>query len=98
LLSRKQEEPEEKEEGKDKNKGKEDKVDEKGRFVISKEEVTTKQVAGTGAPVTEEYIHFSCSCGAKIRVRKELAGKMGRCKHCHKPVQVPGSAEAGKQA
>jgi membrane associated rhomboid family serine protease len=96
LLSRKQEEPEEKEEGKDKNKGKEDKVDEKGRFVISKEEVPTKQVAGTGAPVTEEYIHFSCSCGAKIRVRKEHAGKMGRCKHCHKPVQVPGSAESSR--
>ncbi|MHC4069999.1 MAG: rhomboid family intramembrane serine protease [Planctomycetota bacterium] len=98
LLSRKQEEPEAKEEvkGKDNNKGKKDKVDEKGRFVISKEEVTTKQGAGTEAPVTNEFIHFSCSCGAKIRVRKEYAGKTGRCKHCHKPVQVPGSAESSR--
>lgn len=98
LLSRKEEEPEAKEEGKVKGKSKseEDEVDEKGRFVIGKEEVTTKQGAGTAAPVTEEYIHFSCSCGAKIRVRKEHAGKMGRCKHCHKPVQVPGSAESSR--
>jgi membrane associated rhomboid family serine protease len=98
LLSRKQEEPEAKEEVKVKvnNKGKEDEVDEKGRFVISKEEVTTKQAAGTGAPATDEYIYFSCSCGAKIRVRKEHAGKTGRCKHCHKPVQVPGSTEASR--
>jgi membrane associated rhomboid family serine protease len=102
LLSRQEEEPDAKEEGKvkgkDNNKGKEDEVDEKGRFVIGKEEVTTKQGAGTGAPVTNEYIHFSCSCGSKIRVRKEHAGRMGRCKHCHKPVQVPGSAESSRQA
>ena len=97
LLSRKQEEPEEKDQDKNKEKGEEDKVDEKGRFVIDKEQGATKQAAGTGTPVKNDFIHFSCSsCGTKIRVRKEHAGKTGRCKHCHKPIQVPGSVESSR--
>src|ERR1700722_17502920 len=37
-------------------------------------------------------ILFECACGAPIWVGSDLAGKRGVCRHCKKPVTVPGIA------
>ena len=35
-------------------------------------------------------VQFSCpSCGAKYQADSQLAGKIGKCKHCGSPVKVP---------
>lgn len=35
------------------------------------------------------YIHFSCLCGRKMRVRKEHAGKNARCPKCSAKLKIP---------
>ncbi len=35
------------------------------------------------------YIHFSCLCGRKMRVRKEHAGKNARCPRCSAKLKIP---------
>jgi membrane associated rhomboid family serine protease len=35
------------------------------------------------------FIHFDCSCGQKIQVSREYAGKIGRCPKYSKQVKIP---------
>jgi membrane associated rhomboid family serine protease len=48
--------------------------------------VTPVEKPGTS---TSKYIHFSCSCGQRIQVAKEYAGKIGRCPKCSKRIKIP---------
>lgn len=36
-----------------------------------------------------EFIHFSCSCGQRIQVSREHAGKTGQCPKCSERFRVP---------
>ena len=48
-----------------------------------------------GQPVRTTGILFACgTCAAPIWVGPELAGKLGRCRHCHQRVRVPTPAAA----
>jgi membrane associated rhomboid family serine protease len=37
----------------------------------------------------DKFIHFSCSCGQRIQVSREYAGKIGRCPKCSKRIKIP---------
>src|SRR5438067_12590152 len=46
-------------------------------------------------PVPAKPIVVSCSCGKKLQVRAELAGKAVKCPGCGKSIKVPGPAANG---
>ncbi|MBN2182164.1 MAG: rhomboid family intramembrane serine protease [Sedimentisphaerales bacterium] len=51
-----------------------------------------KQVATEREPKVQSvngFIHFICSCGQKIQVSREYAGRTGRCPKCSKRVKIP---------
>src|SRR5262245_8398740 len=35
------------------------------------------------------YVEFNCSCGRKLRVREEFAGKKGQCPSCGQTLDIP---------
>jgi len=37
----------------------------------------------------EEFIRFSCTCGKRLKMPEEYAGKSGKCPNCKKQIQVP---------
>ncbi|MCK5271557.1 MAG: rhomboid family intramembrane serine protease [Sedimentisphaerales bacterium] len=37
----------------------------------------------------EQFLYFHCSCGKRIKVRAEHAGKTGRCPQCSNIVRIP---------
>jgi len=37
----------------------------------------------------EEFIHFTCSCGKRLKVPSKFAGRMGRCPKCNNRVRIP---------
>ena len=38
-----------------------------------------------------KFIRFNCTCGQKIKVEKENAGKIGKCPECQRQLHVPGA-------
>ena len=61
------------------------------RELKKKEKRKIKTVTHIERPgtVTSRYIHFSCSCGQRIQVVKDYAGKIGRCPKCSKRIKIP---------
>ncbi len=53
-----------------------------------KESEARKPTKVTTTP-KDEFIHFSCDCGKKIRVHRRFAGKTGQCPQCKKRVKIP---------
>ena len=46
--------------------------------------------SSTQQPETQEqFLYFHCSCGKRIKVRTEHAGKTGRCPQCSNIVRIP---------
>src|SRR5437899_8368797 len=40
----------------------------------------------------------TCSCGKRLAVKDELAGKVVQCPACHERVQIPAAARSGDQS
>ncbi|MFZ0033919.1 MAG: rhomboid family intramembrane serine protease [Sedimentisphaerales bacterium] len=96
LLSRN--EKEEEQEKKEKKGKKEDKEEERKELetiekrpeTAIKEKAEPKITTAHEAKRTEDdFIHFKCGCGHKIKVYKKDAGKTGKCPKCLKWVEAP---------
>lgn len=37
----------------------------------------------------EQFIHFCCTCGKKVKIPAKYAGKTGRCPACKKQIRIP---------
>jgi len=37
----------------------------------------------------EQYIHFKCQCGQRVKIPRKFAGKVGRCPKCSESINVP---------
>ena len=61
------------------------------RELKKKEKRKVKNITPIERPRTTEskFIHFSCSCGQRIQVGREYAGKIGRCPKCSKRIKIP---------
>jgi len=40
-------------------------------------------------PPQQEFIHFVCECGKKVKIASKHAGRMGKCPQCHMRIKVP---------
>jgi membrane associated rhomboid family serine protease len=54
-----------------------------------KRKIKTVKPVERSRATTGTFIHFSCSCGQKIQVSREYAGKIGRCPKCSNRVNIP---------
>jgi hypothetical protein len=41
------------------------------------------------APTGDSFIRFYCTCGKRIKVAAQYAGKTGKCPQCKQPVKIP---------
>ena len=48
-----------------------------------------RQAAGPVAQESKSTIRFYCKCGGRLRARKALAGRHGKCKYCGQRVRIP---------
>jgi membrane associated rhomboid family serine protease len=55
----------------------------------AKNEVQREVQPKSAAEPKETMIRFLCPCGQRIKVPLELAGKQGKCPHCHYRITVP---------
>jgi len=92
------EKPKEEQEGekKEKEKGQEQRVptkeSEPGQTrweIIEPVKQTAKEAAPKVEKPKDEFIRFRCQCGHRLKVRREHAGKRGRCPKCSGSVKVP---------
>ncbi len=37
-----------------------------------------------------DFIHFQCTCGHKVKIPRKFAGLTGKCRRCGKSIQIPG--------
>jgi len=40
-------------------------------------------------PPQQEFIHFVCECGKKVKIASKHAGRMGKCPQCRMRIKVP---------
>jgi len=40
-------------------------------------------------PPQQDFIHFVCECGKKVKIASKHAGRMGKCPQCHMRIKVP---------
>jgi membrane associated rhomboid family serine protease len=59
------------------------------RFELVESAKPATEKAKPPAIPDDGYIHFSCLCGRKMRVRKEHAGKSARCPKCSAKLKIP---------
>jgi membrane associated rhomboid family serine protease len=56
---------------------------------VTTEPARPKTISLEPEPAKEEFIHFTCSCGKRIKVPVKYAGKTGRCPKCKLRVRIP---------
>lgn len=84
----KQEELVKEEEG-EKKEAKKEGEEVRKRFELVEQAKPVADKAKQQAKPEDGYIHFSCLCGRKMRVRKEHAGKSARCPKCSAKLRIP---------
>lgn len=43
-----------------------------------------------GEKTENDFIHFQCTCGHKVKIPRKFAGLTGKCRRCGKSIQIPG--------
>jgi membrane associated rhomboid family serine protease len=56
---------------------------------VTDEPAKSKSIPLEPEPAKEEFIHFTCSCGKRIKVPVKYAGKTGRCPKCKLRIRIP---------